>query len=489
MDISLYRMIPQNVRDSVFVNSVPLMNVISHEIEDVVMNNGLKVDFYAGFQHFSRFARQVKRYTRLANVCRRVYVWGIADVTPPAIPGVEYLPLTEDMSLAREWFVVVDSPTFFTSLMTQEQTWGVDVPPGQRRFEGIWTYDSDIVSRAHLLISQLLGHFYEGVVERDYECQSKHLVQISNRLVRRQDQQASREVLSQHHSSLLRAGLSHIEVPMLILDHNQYVIAVTQAASALLHTAAEHMTGQPFHECANGMFANVQLSSTGATPPVPLGEGNGSALLASVSNILDAGQHPMGWVVTLHAEGSVAGMRYASGSAALPATSTLQRYLGSLQQLITMLPSVNARPDVQQRVVTQMQRLVGEANTLVKRLALLQSIETQPVSEVAPFAMRDLVQEVINEWRVEAVSYQVELSIEPVGNPLMVQGNADLLRMAVRELLNNVQQHAHGTMVAATLVQQNGQVTLTVRDDGMGIDQGDLMLLFDRRAPATGAER
>jgi Sensory domain in DIguanylate Cyclases and Two-component system len=88
MDISLYRMIPPDAQDSVFVNSVSLMNVISHEIEDIVVNNRLPVDFYAGFQRFSYFQRQVKRYRRLAAVCRRVYVWGVPDVDPPTIPGV-----------------------------------------------------------------------------------------------------------------------------------------------------------------------------------------------------------------------------------------------------------------------------------------------------------------------------------------------------------------------------------------------------------------
>lgn len=106
MDISLYRMIPPEAQQSVFVNTIALMNVISHQLEDVVIANDLRLDFYTGFQRFSYFARQEQRYRRLAQVCRRVFVWGVPDIVPPVIPGVEYIPLAP---LAASSAVVRDS--------------------------------------------------------------------------------------------------------------------------------------------------------------------------------------------------------------------------------------------------------------------------------------------------------------------------------------------------------------------------------------------
>ncbi len=475
MDISLYRMIPQDVRDSVFVNSVPLMNVISHEIEDVVINNQLRVDFYAGFQCFSFFTRQLKRYTRLARVCRRVYVWGVPDIDPPAIPGVEYMPLHPDQALAREWFLVVDTPTFFTALLTQETTYGQHVPKGYRRFEGIWTYDSDIVSRAHLLVSQLLGVNYPGVSIRDYEQQSKHLVQISNRLVQRQDKQATREVLAQHHSSLLQAGMAHIDLPLLVLDTNRAVITASLAAGALFGEEPEQIAGKPLEAVGGGVLAQVPLEPVAESSSVAVSI-NGQPMYATVSSILyEHTTSVMGWVITIQPE--LARTSPTGSRTSVPIAPVLQRYLSGMQQLIMMLPSLNARPDVQQRVITQMQRLVAEANTLVERMALVQQIESQPLTDLGEVDLRVLAQQVLHEWQTTTSQYQAELAA--TADAIKVRGNQDLLQQALRELLNNVAQHAQGNQARVQLVARNGNVVVTVQDNGVGIDPGDMAQLFE----------
>ena len=476
MNISLYRMIPPDVRDSVFVNSVPLMNVISHEIEDVVFENELKVDFFAGFQRFSYFTRQIKRYTRLASVCRRVYVWGVPDIDPPAIPGVEYMPLTPDMDLAREWFLVVDTPTFFTALLTQEVTYGQDLPKGYRRFEGIWTYDSEIVSRAHLLVSQMLGRNYPGIIARDYEQQSKHLVQISNRLVQRQDKQASREVLAQHHSSLLQAGMAHIELPLFVVDSNHVVITASMAAAMLLDTPLEELAGVPFVEVAGGALAGVTLEATPNPASVAVTV-RGKNLFAHASSISYEGTiTPMGWIVTLQSESSRPALSQ-SASAPLPIAPMLQRYLSGMQQLITMLPSLNTRPEVQQRVITQMQRLVTEANDLVQRLALVQVIESQPLDDVEEVDLYRLAQQVLSEWQANVDQYHAELAA--AAEAITVRGNSKLLQQAIRELLDNVAQHAKGDQARLQLMTEANNVVLVVQDNGVGIDQGELTHIFD----------
>jgi signal transduction histidine kinase len=65
----------------------------------------------------------------------------------------------------------------------------------------------------------------------------------------------------------------------------------------------------------------------------------------------------------------------------------------------------------------------------------------------------------------------------------------------LQELLTNVMRHARATMAAITLEQQGGNLTLEVRDDGIGIaqsqvaDAGSLGLLGLReRARVLGGE-
>src|SRR4051812_19004537 len=182
-NISLFDLITPDQEQDVAVSTVDMMLKISYQIEDIVIDNELPVDFYAGFQRFSYFRHQDKRYERLASVARRVYVFGEPDVTPPTIPGVQFIPLAPDDPLTKEWFLVVNTPSFFTALLTQEVP-GADLIRGDRRFQGIWTYDEQLVSNAYLLLAQVLRQPYRPVTQRDYRAQNRYLVRMSNKLVR-----------------------------------------------------------------------------------------------------------------------------------------------------------------------------------------------------------------------------------------------------------------------------------------------------------------
>lgn len=482
MNISLYRMIPTTSRDSTFVNSVHLMNVISHEIEDTVFDNHLKVDFFAGFQKYSNFLRQRKRYTRLAQVCRRVYVWGVPDVDPPPIPGVEYLDLSPSDELAREWFVVVDTPEFFTALLTREMTYGQDVPGELRRFHGIWTYDADIVSRAQLLISQVQGGNYTPVTHRDYERQSQHLVQISNRLVQRQDQQAVRTVLTQHHSSLFKAGLSNLDLPLVVLDDQQQVIAVSQAAAGMLGSSEATLVGKPYHEVASGALAAVDLGSSNTSSSI-VNPTSGSPLDVSTNVINGENGNPLGWIILLggHASSNgTAAPAAPASSTSFPVTPLLRRYLDGMQQLLSMMLSLGSRPDVQQRAISQMQKLVSDANDMLQRVAQLHEIEQTPASARQPVALAPVVQEVITQASSTAGGLQMVL--QPGSDATVRVQNAHL-KLALAELLTNAITHANASTVAVKIEQGNGTATIVVRDDGRGIEPADLEAL---QAPPNG---
>ncbi|MBC8162565.1 MAG: GAF domain-containing protein [Roseiflexaceae bacterium] len=181
MSISLYRSIAGQYQQLRHVNSVSMMNTISHLIEEQVMHHDMPINFFTGFQRFSNFAAQQRRYERLAAVCRRVYVFGIPDVRPPRIAGVEFISLDANSPLAREWFLVVDTPDFWTALLTEE-TDGRDEATGGRRYDGVWSYDGAVVERASLLISQHLGEVFKPVTARNYERQSAHIGEINARM-------------------------------------------------------------------------------------------------------------------------------------------------------------------------------------------------------------------------------------------------------------------------------------------------------------------
>ncbi|MEO0455023.1 MAG: DICT sensory domain-containing protein [Cyanobacteria bacterium P01_A01_bin.114] len=187
MDISLYRSIATQYKHIRGVNTVSMMNTISHLIEDQIIQHRLPVDFYAGFQKFSNFPDQMRRYGRLGAICRRVYVYGVPDYPPPSIPGVEFIELSPGAELAKEWFLLVNTSDFWATLIARE-TFGTDRSTGGRKFDGIWSYDQQVAERISLLLSQVMGGFYEPVSARNHERQSEHVSEISGNMLAQLEQ-------------------------------------------------------------------------------------------------------------------------------------------------------------------------------------------------------------------------------------------------------------------------------------------------------------
>lgn len=180
MDISLFRSIAGQYDTLRFTRSVDMMNVISQQIEDQVLQHRLAVDFYAGFQRFSNFPEQMRRYSRLGAICRRVYVFGVPDCEPPSIQGVEFIELSPTSALAQEWFLFVDTPDFWATLVAQETQ--NDSVAG-RHYDGLWSYDEAVIDRIALLMSQVMESMYRPVKDRDYSQQYMHIAEINSRML------------------------------------------------------------------------------------------------------------------------------------------------------------------------------------------------------------------------------------------------------------------------------------------------------------------
>ena len=159
--------------ETVAANSQATMQEISYRIEGGIKAANVRGVFYSSFQQLSRFADQIHRYRELATYCERVYVFGIADWTPPPIENVVYVPLAPDAGLAKEWFLVYDTPGYFTSLIAHDTT-GLGVPPAQRIFKGAWTFQETIVSSVRAALDTVLEQVHQPVLRRDYE-QQQHL--------------------------------------------------------------------------------------------------------------------------------------------------------------------------------------------------------------------------------------------------------------------------------------------------------------------------
>ncbi len=233
MSISLFLSIENQYESLRRMNTVSMMNVMSHQIEDQVINHQIPADFFAGFQRFSRFPDQLRRYGRLGAVCRRVHVLGVADCQPPTISGIEFMELAPSSQLAQEWFLLVNTADFWATLVAREMP-GQDPITKSRRFDAVWSYDVEVVERIALLVSQIMEKPYQPVRDRNYTQQNFHITEMNSRMTERLEKT---DLLSQRRWSCLKTlkAISALPTKNLLLflqEASQVLLNIFGAASA-----------------------------------------------------------------------------------------------------------------------------------------------------------------------------------------------------------------------------------------------------------------
>lgn len=181
MNISLYNAVIGGIDLKQIVRSIPMMNAISHQIERQILKEKMPIDLYSGFQHLSFFTPQMKTYQQLGTVCQSVTIFGVADVELPPLPNTDFKALDVKSPLVQEWFLLVDTPEFWTVLATHELK--PDPVSGERRFEGVWTFDAVIVARASRSLRKAVGHSNQTISRRSETSQARHIAEIKARMI------------------------------------------------------------------------------------------------------------------------------------------------------------------------------------------------------------------------------------------------------------------------------------------------------------------
>jgi two-component system, OmpR family, sensor histidine kinase CpxA len=91
----------------------------------------------------------------------------------------------------------------------------------------------------------------------------------------------------------------------------------------------------------------------------------------------------------------------------------------------------------------------------------------------------ELVQQLVDDSSIEAQAHGCELKYER-RQPVTVEGDPELLRRAVENVLRNAIRYApRETAVEVSLARNNGTAVLDVRDRGPGVPEEALPRIFD----------
>jgi signal transduction histidine kinase len=163
--------------------------------------------------------------------------------------------------------------------------------------------------------------------------------------------------------------------------------------------------------------------------------------------------------------------------------TTLQGYLETLALKNPALPDADRKQylDTALRHCNRLTELVDELFELAK----LDSCERISYSE--PFSLSELVQDIVQKYRLKASERKIDLQIETGNSAPMVYGDIGMLERVLENLIDNALRHtADGGRVSVDLSPQGDHVMVRVSDTGCGIPEDKLEHVFDRFYRADG---
>ncbi len=141
--------------------------VMGRQLELMAQELGRTADVSLGTLRFSLFRMHQGRISQLAPHCHNITVYGEADIAPPEIAGVTFVPVAHGSPMSQEWFLVIDSLDFWGAMIAHASIDRADGTARRYIFDGVLTADERVVSRASLLLSLARGQAAAGSAERD----------------------------------------------------------------------------------------------------------------------------------------------------------------------------------------------------------------------------------------------------------------------------------------------------------------------------------
>ena len=117
---------------------------------------------------------------------------------------------------------------------------------------------------------------------------------------------------------------------------------------------------------------------------------------------------------------------------------------------------------------------------IAQLLALTRGYEGKYRLEREEVPLRDMVADVLAELTEEAAANEISLT-EQVPEEIRLSADQSLMTQLLLNLVENgIKYGKPGGTVAVRAAEQDGRILLTVRDDGIGIEEKDLPRIFDR---------
>lgn len=128
------------------------------------------------------------------------------------------------------------------------------------------------------------------------------------------------------------------------------------------------------------------------------------------------------------------------------------------------------------------------ASHLINQLLALARADSDAPPPLALLDLDSLAREATREWVPHARAKDIDLGFEAAAEAAMIDGNAVLLRELLNNLIDNAVRYTQPGGRVTTRVTVTDRVALEVEDDGIGIDEAERELVFERFYRVLGTD-
>lgn len=276
----------------------------------------------------------------------------------------------------------------------------------------------------------------------------------------------------------LEATLEHTNHPILIMDHVGQVLLLNKNARTKLGLTREAI-GQPVSQILP--FPEVvrlikMQADESEGYPLEIELWDGSVWLPEVAAIPD-----LGHILILQDISRLKALNEAKDDFVTTVSHDMRAPLNTIAGFINGLEDVGPLNEQQQVFVQRTRKAMDHMTTLVDGLLELARYNSGLEQQSNPCNLEEIAGSVIDELQGQALAKQVDLSLGPVEETGLVQGDAAHLRRALSNLVDNALKYSPTQgQVTLRITAVSSGVLIVVEDDGPGIAEDDIPFIFDQ---------
>lgn len=273
--------------------------------------------------------------------------------------------------------------------------------------------------------------------------------------------------------------------PLMVTDHQNQLLLVNPAAQKLLDKTNEELIGKPVAEIIEQeSLQKLLIAKDSDTTPTPMEITfpNNQIFFATAAPVKVEGKK-MGRVCLLRDITHYKELDAMKSEFVDTVNHDLRAPLTTMRGYATMLDMVGDLNEQQTRYVKKIVQGVENMSRLVNTLLDLGRIEAGVGLKLELLPITDVVRQVSEALRMEAIQKQIDYQVRLPENTMpVIQADQALLERAIQNLIDNAIKFTPPEGKVEVLLHQEGdeKIVLEVRDSGVGISPVDMPRLFER---------